>query len=53
MQSLTHSILRRATGHPHRCRCADPLPVERAVRKGAAVRVCQRCGLRVPLELRR
>lgn len=34
------------------CRCDDPIPVQRAERKGAVVSVCQRCGLRVPLRLR-
>jgi hypothetical protein len=48
----TQTILRRATAHPHACRCDDPEPVERAERKGAAVVVCQRCGLRVPPRLR-
>jgi hypothetical protein len=48
----TQSIVRRATTHPETCACTDPVPVERAERKGAAVVVCQRCGLRVPLRLR-
>jgi hypothetical protein len=32
------------------CTCTKPLPVQRAVRKGAARTVCARCGL--PLALR-
>jgi hypothetical protein len=51
--TLTESVVRLATTHPDRCSCADPVPVERAERKGAAVVLCQRCGLRVPLRLRR
>ena len=35
------------------CSCGTPLPVERAKRKGAAVTVCARCGLPVPLRLGR
>jgi hypothetical protein len=50
--SSAATIVRTATSHPHACRCADPVPVERAERKGAAVVVCQRCGLRVPVRLR-
>jgi hypothetical protein len=34
-----------------RCACAQPIPVERAKRKGAAVTVCARCGRPVPLRL--
>ena len=34
------------------CLCERPLPSQRAERKGAAVTVCLRCGLRVPLRLR-
>ncbi len=49
--TLTESIVRRATSHPEPCRCADAIPVERAERKGAAVVVCLRCGLRVPPRL--
>jgi hypothetical protein len=36
-----------------RCTCAQPIPVERAARKGAAVTVCARCGRPVPLTLGR
>ena len=50
---ITRTIVRNATSSPDPCTCADPVPVERAERKGAAVVVCQRCGLRVPLRLRR
>ncbi len=52
VQTPTQTIVRRAVTSPERCRCEDPLPVERAERKGAAVVVCQRCGLRVPPRLR-
>ena len=34
------------------CTCQTPIPVERAERKGAAITVCLRCGLRVPARLR-
>lgn len=33
------------------CGCDQPLPVQRAERKGAAVTVCLSCGLRIPLRL--
>jgi hypothetical protein len=36
-----------------RCTCAQPIPVERATRKGAATTVCARCGLPAPLTLAR
>ncbi|HXH97451.1 MAG TPA: hypothetical protein VNH40_09605 [Gaiellaceae bacterium] len=49
---LNQTIVRRASAHPNPCSCADPIPVERAERKGAAVVVCLRCGLRVPARLR-
>ena len=52
MSTLNETIFRRAVAHPHTCRCPDPLPVVRALRKGAAVTVCQRCGNRVPVRLR-
>ena len=45
------TMLRAATTNAS-CRCDDPIPVQRAERKGAAVSLCQRCGLRVPLRLR-
>jgi len=34
-----------------RCTCVQPIPVERATRKGAAVTMCARCGKPVPLRL--
>jgi hypothetical protein len=34
-----------------RCTCAEPIPVERAARKGAAVTVCVRCGKPAKLRL--
>jgi hypothetical protein len=34
------------------CTCVTPIPVQQAERKGAAVTLCARCGLRVPLRLR-
>jgi hypothetical protein len=49
----SQSVVRLAAAAPDRCRCADPLPVERAERKGAAVVVCQRCGLPPRLSLGR
>jgi hypothetical protein len=33
------------------CTCAEPIPVQRATRKGAATTECQRCGLPIPLRL--
>jgi hypothetical protein len=50
----THSetILRAAAASSDTCSCADPIPVQRAERKGAALTVCQRCGLRVAARLR-
>jgi hypothetical protein len=50
--TLNQTIVRRASAHPEACSCSDPLPVERAERKGAAVVVCLRCGFRVPARLR-
>lgn len=35
------------------CSCEVPRPREHAVHKGAARTVCERCGLPVPLRLRR
>jgi hypothetical protein len=35
------------------CTCAKPLPVQRAVRKGAAQTVCARCGRPLALRLTR
>ena len=49
----THSLYRYALTHPDSCSCPDPLPVERAERRGAAITLCLRCGLRVPIRLRR
>jgi hypothetical protein len=35
------------------CSCAVPLAVERAERRGAAMRVCARCELPIAVSLRR
>jgi hypothetical protein len=35
------------------CQCEKPIPVERAVRKGAAATVCARCGKPPALTLAR
>ena len=35
------------------CTCEKPVLVEQAARKGAAVTVCSRCDLPVPLKLGR
>jgi hypothetical protein len=35
------------------CTCDKPVPVEHAARKGAAVTICARCELPVPLKLGR
>ncbi len=51
--SVNPLLVRFAVTRLERCRCPDPMPVERAVRKGAAVLVCRRCGLRPPARLRR
>jgi len=51
--TVNPSLVRLAVTHPERCSCTDPMPLERADRKGAAVLVCQRCGLRVPARLGR
>jgi hypothetical protein len=53
MPGLTHAVVHRAATQPHLCDCREPMPVERAARKGAALVVCQRCGLSVPARLRR
>ena len=54
-QVETHSqtILRAAAASSATCACDDPIPVQRAERKGAALTVCQRCGLRMPARLLR
>ena len=52
MSQLTTSILETAAATSETCACTDPIPVERAKWKGAAVTICQRCGLRVPPRLR-
>ena len=52
MTQLTASILKTAAATGATCDCTDPIPVQRGARKGAAVTICQRCGLRVPLRLR-
>ena len=52
MTQPSASILTAATATSAACECADPIPVQHAARKGAAVTICQRCGLRVPLRLR-
>ncbi|MHB8471051.1 MAG: hypothetical protein ACYDCH_15050 [Gaiellaceae bacterium] len=53
---MTHtpspSILRLAVASNSTCTCDDPLPAVYAERKGAALTICQRCGLRVPARLR-
>ena len=52
MTEITTTIMRTATASSSTCECTDPIPVQRAERKGAAVTICQRCGLRVPPRLR-
>ena len=37
----------------HYCSCAIPLAVERAERRGAAMRVCTRCELPIAVSLNR
>jgi len=53
MTELTASILKAATASSETCTCVDPIPVQHASRKGAASTICQRCGLRIRLRLRR
>jgi len=53
MTETTLTILNAAAASRETCSCADPIPVERAHRKGAAVTICLRCGLRVAPRLRR
>jgi hypothetical protein len=48
----TQTILRAAFASHESCSCDDPMPVQRAERKGAAVVVCLRCGLCVAPRLR-
>ncbi len=38
-----------AAAQPTVCACAEPQPVQRATRKGAASTYCARCGLPLPL----
>jgi hypothetical protein len=52
MTHITATILEHASATSATCACADPIPLQQAKRKGAAVTICQRCGLRVPLRLR-
>jgi len=52
MTQITASILDTATATATTCSCAEPIPAQHAKRKGAAVTICRRCGLRVPLRLR-
>jgi hypothetical protein len=52
MSETTTTIMQIALASDSACRCSDPIPVQRAAWKGAAVTVCQRCGLRVPPRLR-
>jgi hypothetical protein len=51
--TVNPSLVRFAVTNPDRCRCAEPMPVERAERKGVAAVICQRCGLRAPVRLGR
>jgi len=52
MAETTATIMEAATATHETWRCADPIPTQHAKRKGAAVTICQRCGLRVRLRLR-
>jgi hypothetical protein len=45
-------IFRAAVVSRETCACGDPIPVHRAERKGAALTICLRCGLRMPARLR-
>ena len=48
----TQMLLRTAVASGEACACADPIPVQRAERKGAALTICLRCGLWVAARLR-
>jgi hypothetical protein len=52
LPTQTQTILRTAWASDTTCTCADPVPSQRAERKGAAVTVCLRCGLRIAARLR-
>src|SRR6185437_13773731 len=41
MTQMTAKILETAAATSATCECADPIPVQRAARKGAAVTICQ------------
>jgi hypothetical protein len=51
-QLQTQTILRTAWASHETCTCDDPVPTQRAERKGAAITVCLRCGLRMAARLR-
>ncbi len=51
-QTQTEMLLRSAVASSVTCSCLDPIPVQRAERKGAALTICLRCGLRVAARLR-
>jgi hypothetical protein len=52
LQTQSQLIVRRAVARPDTCSCADPIPTQRAERKGAALTICHRCGPRLPARLR-
>ena len=52
LQTHNQLIVRTAAASRNTCSCADPIPTQRAERKGAALTICLRCGLRVPARLR-
>jgi len=52
MTETTATIMEVAAATGATCDCADPIPVQHAKHKGAAITICQRCGLRVRLRLR-
>lgn len=51
-ESQTHTQSTDNQSRPDSCRCEQPLPTQRAERKGAAHTVCLRCGQRIPPRLR-
>ena len=52
MTQLKTDILKAASATNEVCACDQPVPVQYAEHKGAAMTICQRCGLRVRLAFR-
>jgi hypothetical protein len=52
LETQNQLLTRHAVASSGTCTCSDPIPVQRAERKGAALTICIRCGLRVAATLR-